>query len=262
MTLKRLQGVVVRRGDQVVLGPLHFGAKTVIETQPGAVRLRLCFRAEATHALANPLIDLGVDVRVKRLDRQIANVVQEEFLGRIEHEQTLASLTGATGTAESVDVLLSRGWDADLDDKGDIREIHASRGDVGRHHHGCLALAELVGRLGADALRFTTVNFKDRLADRLEHLRRELRGTSRREEDHDFVVWFLHLVFLDDLRHEGQVVVERSDDHRLLHLKVGCRCVVADAVNVLVTRSQRVCGDLMHRLWHCGGEQKRLPLRR
>ena len=69
-------------------------------------------------------------------------------------------------------------------------------------------------------------------------------------------------MFFNSLRHQRQVVVKRGDDERLLNLQIRRRCVVADAVDVLMTRSQSVGSDLMHRFRHRGGEQQRLSLRR
>ena len=68
------------------------------------------------------------------------------------------------------------------------------------------------------------------------------------------------MVRLDGLGKKREVVVERGDDQGLFHLQVGRRRVVADAIDVLMSRTQRVRRDLMHRLGNGGREQQCLTL--
>lgn len=70
----------------------------------------------------------------------------------------LTSLMGSSCSAETVDVLVSSLGEADLDDVGDVGEIHASRCHVGGEEyagfraaeHFCRAGSLLLGELGVD----------------------------------------------------------------------------------------------------------------
>ena len=159
-----------------------------------------------------------------------------------------------------MNVLLAGRGKAHLDDEGDIRVIETASGDVGGHHHAALGFPEGVRRLSAMALALAAVNLRHGATQRDEKLGGELRGARGREEADDLVIGHRRLMRGDELHEEVQVVVEGRHREPLLHLEVGGRVLLADAVHVGVPGSQCVGGDGLHLLGHGGGEEERLAV--
>ena len=79
------------------------------------------------------------------------------------------------------------GRHAHLDDGGDVRVVHAARGDVRREHDE--VGTELVGDARALRLRATRVHLKDICPELNESLAVELREARSHKEDDDLVGW-------------------------------------------------------------------------
>jgi hypothetical protein len=75
------------------------------------------------------------------------------LLKRRENNPTLTLLASATSATETVDVGLTVTGETDLDDVGDIREVHATCCDVGGEENTRLAGAEIVRSAGTLCLR-------------------------------------------------------------------------------------------------------------
>ena len=73
-------------------------------------------------------------------------------VGGAAQAQRPAFLVGAAGAADAVDVDLGVGRDVDVDDRFELRDVQAARGDIGRHQHRAAAVGELDEHLVAFAL--------------------------------------------------------------------------------------------------------------
>jgi len=105
-------------------------------------------------------VDRGAIEFVCGVDKgQVAKTtMQLVILERGEDNPALAFLAGTAGTAKTMNICVAFAGKSDLDDVGDIGEVHSSSGDVTREEHASLCRAEvfcstsalLLGELGVD----------------------------------------------------------------------------------------------------------------
>ena len=58
----------------------------------------------------------------------------------------MAGVSGASGSADAVDVIFRRGRDVEVDDVRNLIDINPPRGDVGRHQHVAAPILETAQR--------------------------------------------------------------------------------------------------------------------
>lgn len=107
-------------------------------------------------------VEAGDAQRITALDRQARQYLARVIDLRLADEQpALASLVGAARAAQSVNVLVASGRDAELQHVRDVGEVHATRSDVGGDHDGGFGAAEAFSGTGALALVEAGMNTVD-----------------------------------------------------------------------------------------------------
>mmetsp|Transcript_72536 Transcript_72536/g.164605 ORF Transcript_72536/g.164605 Transcript_72536/m.164605 type:complete len:207 (-) Transcript_72536:1078-1698(-) len=138
------------------------------------------------------------------LDGQVLDHREAEgFFEVIQHQQSGARLASARRAAKPVHVLGLRACYAALQDKRDVRIVHASRRDVAGDHDALGGVPELGRGLLAGGLRLSRVDLHTLILEdaeghqRIEDLCEELSMPGRRQEHHDLVARYLRLLRQD-----------------------------------------------------------------
>jgi hypothetical protein len=116
-------------------------------------RLRLALGRALRRAVEGVIVDDG-----QRLARQLLDIAQQRFLGRVAEGQRDAVAAGARSAADAMHVGLGHFRDLEIDHMRDAVDIDAARGDIRRHQHAGIAVAEIVERALARVLRFIAVD--------------------------------------------------------------------------------------------------------
>lgn len=186
-----------------------------------------------------------------------------------DDDPALTGLVGSACSAESVNVLLATGGNTELDNVGDVGEIHASGSYIGGNEDARLGLPEVISSPCTISLVQTRVNGVRRrqgvhvAGQVLEKLVEHLDLGRLVEEDnslHGVGAMLAILRLLDDLQQGRHEVLETGYGYNVLgHLLVG-RCLVGvDSLDELEVACIDVdSGDLDDILGDSGREQEGL----
>ena len=185
------------------------------------------------------------------LDEAFDGLELVAFLVRDETDRG-ARLAGAGGAADAVHVALGLEGQLHVDDAGDLGDIDAAAGEVGRHEGTDLAGAEALE--GARALVLRLVGMDGRAGDvRLEELLDDaVCAVAHLGEDDDLVPLGMLLEKVD----EERVLLGFGDEHHLLVDLLDGRRFGGDC-DLRGVRDE-LAREAADRIGHRGGEEERL----
>ncbi|VVE50525.1 hypothetical protein PCE31107_04673 [Pandoraea cepalis] len=167
----------------------------------------------------------------------------------------LAVCAGASGAADAVDIVLRHFRQVEVDHVGQLVDVDAARGNIGRNQHLQCAALEFGERARAGALTLVTVNGERRNAALRELLGEPVRAVlGAREHEHLEPVVLTHEVF-EQLA--LTVAIDRVD-----LLRDGFRRRVATRHFDERGRLEQAVGQLLDLVGERGREQQVLALRR
>lgn len=200
------------------------------------------------------------------------DVAEEE----VSDASAALDILSSSGTADTVDVLLAVRRSTDLDDVGDVGEVHATGGDVRREQNGVFTASESICGFGTTGLSETGVDLdqierEQRVGiasgepDTTEHHCCQFGSASGTEEDHSlerFTRFSGLVIFTVEQFEEGRVNVLHSFtyDHVLWNLGVRLGLVGVDGVDELESGAHGLRNHLTNFVGHGGGEHESLLL--
>ena len=148
-------------------GPLRMAAavcrRSVVALRLAAISAAAALAGGSAATTTRAIGDMRRVERMVGVDRDrladgLLDVAQERALFRIAERDGDAVIAGARGAADAVDVALRLVRQVEIDDMGDAVDVDAAGGDVGRHQHADLAVAEILERLLAGVLGLVAVD--------------------------------------------------------------------------------------------------------
>lgn len=207
---------------------------------------------------------VGIFLHLETFDHSAETALAGLGLG--DNEVADTGLAGTGGTAETMDVGLLGAGGGDLDNVGDVGEIHSASNNVGRQHNSGLGALEVVGGAGTGRLCETRVDLDDGggekrvafvglgagVAERGGGEGSEL-GGGEEDDSLERLAGLLSLkeTSVADLVYSGKQVLETlASDHVLRDTFVDSGLTSLDHLQELVVRSESLGDHLEDLLGH------------
>lgn len=148
-------GILVGKAHKIGRRQVQLLQERLVVSEESLISLGLGFLFHISEGPVNNLLMLGQfrdNVDWVSVERQgLVDPWEERLLcGKDNDSASIFTCTGST--TDSVHVLFSTGWKANLNDKADIREVHTATNDIGSHQDTAGSILELLCGFGARRL--------------------------------------------------------------------------------------------------------------